>query len=353
MMTRKKVARVVKASLFVAATAVPVHDARADGRESDPVAARSLFAQGRRLAGEGHYDQACPKFEESLRLDPGIGTRFNLADCWEHVGKTATAWAAFLDVAALARAAGQAEREKIARDRASTLEPHLSHLTIGVSASNADAAVEVRKDDVAFGRPLWDSPVPVDPGEHVVEAKAHAKKSWKVTVAIAPGQGLSVMVPPLEAEQRATVVESSIVPAAGDSREPGGSAGAPIVERANAAPATQRIIGFAVGGAGIVGLAVGIGFALLTKSKNDEASGICLGASPCSAADVARHTSLVNDAQSDSTISIASLIAGGAAIAVGGVLILTSPTRSGPAMAIEFGPTLSPGFSGLRLAGAW
>ena len=64
---------------------------------------------------QGKYAEACPKLEESMRLDSGIGTQFNLADCNEHIGKLATAWAGFLDVAAAAKAASQPDREKVAR----------------------------------------------------------------------------------------------------------------------------------------------------------------------------------------------------------------------------------------------
>src|SRR5262245_57364431 len=74
---------------------------------SDPATARVLFAEGRKLLAAKNYAEACPKFEESLRLDSGIGAMYNLADCWEKSGRTASAWAMFLDTAAAARAANQ------------------------------------------------------------------------------------------------------------------------------------------------------------------------------------------------------------------------------------------------------
>src|SRR6266545_6749182 len=92
--------------------------ARAFAAAGDEAAARALFLEGRKLVDEGNYADACPKFEESLRLDPGTGTSFNLADCFEHVGRTASAWARFLDVAAASKAADQADRERVARARA-------------------------------------------------------------------------------------------------------------------------------------------------------------------------------------------------------------------------------------------
>src|SRR5579883_2794024 len=97
---------------------------------ADPAAAESLFDQGRQLMDQGRYSEACPKFEESQRLDPGLGTQFHLADCWEHLGRTATAWALFREVESQARAQGEGSREKIAHDRAATLQPMLPRLVI-------------------------------------------------------------------------------------------------------------------------------------------------------------------------------------------------------------------------------
>src|SRR4051794_15794728 len=62
-------------------------------------AAEVLFSDGKRLVQERNFAAACPKFEESQKLDPGLGTLYRLADCYEHVGRTASAWAAFLEVA--------------------------------------------------------------------------------------------------------------------------------------------------------------------------------------------------------------------------------------------------------------
>src|SRR6186713_2867899 len=98
----------------------------------DKVAAESLFADGRRLLAQGKFAEACPKFAESQRLDPAIGTLLNLADCYEKVGRTASAWAAFREAAALSHHGGDAKREAVAKERAAALEAQLSTLAIAV-----------------------------------------------------------------------------------------------------------------------------------------------------------------------------------------------------------------------------
>src|SRR5882724_4994889 len=132
--------------------------------EQDEAAARVLFREARVFAERGEYAMACPRFEASFRLDPGMGTSFNLADCLEHIGRTASAWARFLDVAETTKAAGQLERERTARARAAELEPLLSRLTIEIE--KPAAGLMVRRDGITIGEALWGVAVPLDPGVH-------------------------------------------------------------------------------------------------------------------------------------------------------------------------------------------
>ena len=130
-----------------AAIALAAASVSADVAPADRAAARALFDQARSLAKEGKYTEACPKFEESQRLDPGIGTLFNLADCLEATGKTASAWSMFLEVASQAKVGGQKDREKVARDRASAIEPRLSKLTVAVVSGPQPPGLEIKRDD--------------------------------------------------------------------------------------------------------------------------------------------------------------------------------------------------------------
>src|SRR5689334_7826331 len=85
--------------LGLCATILSVRLARAEETGDNAEKARALFQEGRTLAGSGKYEEACPKFEESLKLDAGIGTKFNLADCLEHTGRIKKAQEMFLNVA--------------------------------------------------------------------------------------------------------------------------------------------------------------------------------------------------------------------------------------------------------------
>src|SRR5258706_7329882 len=88
------------------------------GAPRDPAAAEALFRAGRAAADKGDYVTACPKFEESNRLDPELVTAFNLADCDEHVGKVASAWQLFKEVAHSLSAGGRRVSDASFRVRA-------------------------------------------------------------------------------------------------------------------------------------------------------------------------------------------------------------------------------------------
>jgi hypothetical protein len=327
---------------------------RAEGA-GDPAAARALFAEGRQLAAQQKYDQACPKFEESLRLNSGVGTMFNLADCLEHVGKTATAWARFLDASAGARAAGQADRERIARDRAAALEPKLSRLTIDVRS--ADTGLEVRRDGQLIGRAAWGTAVPVDPGPHRVEASAAGKRPWSTNVEIGPKASIAVTVPPLENGPEKAQPETAIhpptptspTPSLGLSAQPTAESGEPI---ANGSWSTPKTIGIAVAGVGVAGLVVGTVFALSAKSKNDSALAICVdNPGMCPVDDVARHDSLVDSARSARTGAYVGFGVGGAALVAGAVVFLTAPAKTNASTGIA--PLMSRDVLGLGYSTAW
>jgi hypothetical protein len=152
-----------------------VHAAPTD---EEKAVARTLFEQGRGLVKAGRWAEACPKLVESQRLDPGIGTLFNVADCHEHTGKPATAWVEFSEVADLAKQAGQGEREKIARDRARALDPKIARVTLRASAPLA-AGSDVTLDGRPIGTAALDLPVPLDPGPHKVAVVENGRATEK------------------------------------------------------------------------------------------------------------------------------------------------------------------------------
>ncbi len=182
-------------AVFVAVlfTLTATRDVRADA-----ASAQALFDQAKKLMAEKKYAEACPKFEESNKQDPGLGTQMNLALCWASMGRTASAWSMYLDVASQAKAQNQPDREKKARDAAKELEPKLVRLTIEVPT--APDGIEVKRNNAVVGQPTWGTPIPVDPGEIKISAAAPNKKLWETTVKVEKADE-TVTVPELEKGQ--------------------------------------------------------------------------------------------------------------------------------------------------------
>jgi hypothetical protein len=287
-------------------------------------AAQALFDDAQLLVKEGKYTEACPKFAESDRLDPAAGAKFYLADCLERAGKLASAWTYYVAVADAARAAGQPEKEKYARDRAEAVKPKLSRLVIAVpEASRAMAGLELERDGVSVGQAQWGAAIPVDAGEHLVSARAAGKKPWETRVPVLEqGQTVTVEVPVLEAAPPPKPRVGG-PPAIPDGRD----------RQSDSSGSAQRIAGIVVGSAGVVGLGVGVAFGVSAISKQNEsdADGHCDAANTCDDTGLA----LRGEAITAATVSTVGILAGGAALVGGVVLVLTAPSAPGPAAGVQ------------------
>lgn len=174
--------------------------------------AQALFDEGQRLMSVGQPAAACPKFAASQKLDPGMGTKFRLADCYEKIGKTASAWALFLEISDEARGAKRPEREEIVRKRAADLAPKLARMTVLVAPDSVSlAGLEIRRDGTVLDKAIWGVAAPVDPGEHMLTATAPGKLAWENKSVVAqPSKTIEVTIPRLEDQPKAPVVVAAV-----------------------------------------------------------------------------------------------------------------------------------------------
>jgi hypothetical protein len=273
---------------------------------ADKAAAQALFDGALTLMSGKHFEEARQKLEESERLDPALGTRYQLAQCYEALGRAASAWAAFLEVADLARATGQEAREKAARDRAAQVEPKVDRLVVEV-APPTPSGLEVRRDDVILGPAQWGTAIPVDPGVYRVTATAPSRIPWSSEVAVTgTGQAFHVRVP----------VSAEVVPLANTAMVPAPPPAGVAPPRLRVSPgSTERTTGIVVASAGAAAMIAGTVLGVIAHS-NYESAGTHCGAAGCDATgksitDAARRLGNVGTG----------VFAGGAAIAVtGGVL---------------------------------
>src|SRR4051812_27749418 len=104
---------------------------------ADPASARQadkLFKQASDALALKRYDEACPKLEESDRLERAVGTEYNLAVCYELSHRPASARRKYLEVAAFAQKVGKDATAKEATERAKKLDLVVPRLVIRAPA---------------------------------------------------------------------------------------------------------------------------------------------------------------------------------------------------------------------------
>jgi hypothetical protein len=314
---------------LLAATTL-AQSARAAG--SDSAIAEGLFNDAKQLLDKGDTTHACPKFAESLRLDPTLGTRLNLAHCYEVAGKTASAWGEYKEVVRQSHAANDEKRAQIAQQKVDAIEAKLSHVTFRAPSSDG---VSFKLDGAALEAAVLGTSVPVDPGDHAIEATAPGKKTYKSTFHVDPQSSSNVDVPAL-ADAPVPVTPPPPVVA----EQPH--------DEAPTDNGTKRTVGYIVGGAGIVAIGVGVYFGVRTLSLASDVSSACPNG-PCTSPDAIDKNST---AHTDALISDITIGVGVVALAASAYLILTSKSSHSPNRAgFQLVPSASPNGGGAAFVG--
>lgn len=218
------------------------------------------------LAGD-HVD-ACPKLEESQRLDPAVGTLLHLGECFAKTGRGASAWRTFRKAMTAARAEGRLDREQVALSRAQSLEPDLARLQISVPLGNELPGLVVRANGAELPRSSWGAAIPVDAGPHVLEVSAPGYRSWRTEAAVLQLGGTVVVSVPI-------LVAEGVSPGVG--QDEGAPAVVPAGEDARARSiARDRVLGFSSLAAGGVFAAAGAGFGIAAIRSWGDARGACV-----------------------------------------------------------------------------
>ena len=350
--------------LVVRLSAVTMAILAANGSASaseDTDAARALFTEARRLAADGEYGRACPLFEKSLKLEAGIGTEYNLADCWEHTGRMASAYEMFRKVASASRNNAQADRERVATQRADAIASKLSRLQVKIDSTVK--TLRVSHNGVTLEERAWSEPTPVDPGAYRVASVSGDKEIWAADVTV-PEQGFTVVVavprpgakPVIVTEKPATKPQRQFLGA----RKDGDSESAVPMLRPSAPEPRSKgsvwpTLGLLAGGAG---LAFGTLFAIVYESKNGEARDICPGSAECTDSEIQRHTSVVNDAKAARLGAALSFGIGAASLAAVSAYYIWKPSNreKEPNVAWQLAPSVGAGnggFWGAAAQGSW
>jgi len=330
---------ILSASIALGVTAARMPSARADDAQAQ---GRALFNEGAALMSRGDFEAACPKLEASLRHFPGLGTRGKLAECYEKLGRVASAWRAYRDVAELAMKSGDPTREQVASARAKALEPKLSYVTVVVPPGADVPGLVVKRGGHEIERAKLGGAEPVDAGAVTIEVSAPGRTTFTGQITVAQAQHARFEVPVLERASPASppAAPAAAAPAPALASEPASFVEPPPVHADR--PAWQKPVGIVAMGAGVVAASVGAAFGLGAGATYDaafEGGGCERGGNTCDAAGQRK----VDDARTQATLSTILFVAGGAVAATGLVVYLTAPSSKSSGMRVSPAPHVGGG----------
>ncbi len=295
--------------------------------------ADKLFDEGAALMKAGRVAEACPKFEQSNKIDPEIGGLLWLADCYERNGQTASAYRTYKDAQKMAiERKDKQQRDKVAQKHINSLEPKLSKLTVLAPAAKP-AGLEVTRD----GQKLGDSDLglaqPVDPGAHTIVATAPNFQKFEKKVEVGTDGSAETVTIAMEKEE---VAATPAAPAQEES-DPGFA---------------YHVGGIVLGAAGLVGIGVGsvLGLMAAGKLSDSNANNNCDAQDTCNALGL----QLRAEAKDFALVSTIAFIAGGVALAAGITTFFLAPKkRKHESVARYFSPMIGNGTFGAALGGSF
>ena len=206
---------------------------------SNPESTR-LFEEGRTLANDGKYAEACDAFARSLELDPAPGTKLGLAECHEHLGHLAQAYRLFVEVADGDKATNL-DREKVARGRADVLAGKLG--TVALTLASAELPGLTVSIAGRVEQPAAEIREVVEPGRITVEVTAPGYRPVTRTVEAQAGVTARLDVP-------AMVPVAYATPASHGVRR-----------------RTRVLAAYTLGGIGLTGLTAGIALGIVANNR--------------------------------------------------------------------------------------
>lgn len=309
--------------------------------EEEIAGARSAATQGVKAYETGDYAQAVDLFQRAESLVHAPPHLLYMARAHEKLRHFVTARELYNKIIRenLPASAPQAFRDAqaAAAEEIRGVEPRLAHLTVTVEAPPG-VVPTVIMDGKEVPAALLGVPRPVDPGEHVVEAKADGYIATKQVTALNEG-GTGALAFKLEVDPDAPLA-AALAPAAVEEPQP---VAQPAAMPQDTAPRDQssglRTPAYISFGVGAVGLGAGVFFTLQSASKRSDADdlydecasrgvdGQCKQDDPLSS----EVASLDDDAGSAQTLAIVGYAVGGLGIAAGVTLLLLDMQTAGSA----------------------
>lgn len=281
------------------------------GLANPPSDADTFFQQGVEARDRGDFAVAYDRFAASLALDNATGTLLNMALCEEKLARLLSARAHLEEV--LRRLPPNEERVPIARERLAAILARTPRLVIQLDPS-APPGARVSLDGAELPAASLGAERPMDPGTHTVIVVAPDRMDQRASRVVAEGEVSTWIVGPGEPSAPARPQPPPQPPTQPDVK-----------------PSARRPIGFAVGGVGLAGVAVGaVTGGLVLQAKSDVNASCDLNTQMCASQD---GIDAARRGRTLSNVSTVSFIAGLAGVGVGVALVLTAKHPSKPSAA--------------------
>ena len=221
--------------------------------------AEELFDRGVKAFLGGRHAEGCPLLERSYALDPLPGVAFTLAEChrgWGRLKSAAASYDRFLKQLAQlppGEAKKHEERRQVASKRLAETRARIPKLSVTVRGGLAeDGRVTLDGEDIsdAIGEPL-----PVDPGDHVVQLHVDDEVREERKVSLTPGGSARI-------ELAAPAFQAAVNPLQ-DSP----------TQQDPARPIPTGV--WVLGGVGVAGIAVGSVTGLMAAGKKQDIEDNC------------------------------------------------------------------------------
>lgn len=304
-------------------------------------AAEAAFLQGKDQLAAGATAEACESFQKSFDLDPQLGAQYNLGLCYEKLGRLASAWGIYSELASTDTNKG---RRADAAKRVKAITPRLVRVLVVVRGTTPGLRVSRGGVDITAAIGVA---TPVDPGRGEVLAEAPGFQPWSAEVSMA-GEGTTITIELPALEKLPDVVSPSEPdPTPVRVREP--VVITPVPPPPAAVGRGRRIVGLALVGGGVVALGAGGLLGRSAGSAHDDANAECGGDVTDCRGDLAAARALIDTSRSRALWSTIGFAVGGAAVVGGVVLYLTAPR--GRERGIAVAPVVSPDAAGVAVHG--